>query len=321
MLLMEKRLNIGLIFTNKMEGLIIFYKPINYSSNDIVNYFKKITNKKVGHGGALDPLASGLLIIGIGEYTKELQGFLKAVRKTYIAEIKLGFVSDTYDNEGKIRPTDKFIPPKEEIVNILESFKNKTIKQKPPIFSAVKVKGVPAYKLARKNINPSLSEKEVIIYDLELLEYFKEEKIIKIELEVSSGFYVRSFANDLGEILGCGAYLENLIRTKINGFKLEEALTFEDIKRDYLESYLKVYGRVQGVGFRFFTEKIASRFDILGYVKNLDDGSVEIVAQGSEVNLQKFIKEIKIGPILSKVEKLDIIFKKPKFFYQNFERL
>jgi len=299
-----------------MEGIILFNKPSGYTSYQIVEFFKRKTNKKVGHGGTLDPLAEGLLIIGVGEYTKELTKFLKNSIKEYICTIKLGYISNTYDKEGEIIKTNKEIPSFEKTKEVLESFKGKIL-QRPPIYSAIKIKGIPLYKLAREGKKIDVKEREVEVYDLEVLSLQNDLLILRIK--VSSGFYVRSFANELGEKLGCGAYLEKLIRTKINNFDLEFALTFEDFEKDFLEFQAKIYGKVQGVGYRYFTEKIAKNLNILGYVKNLEDGTVEVVAQGKEEDLQKFIEQLKIGPFLAKVEKIDIIFKKPTDIYLYFE--
>jgi tRNA pseudouridine55 synthase len=299
-----------------MEGIILFNKPSGYTSYQIVEFFKRKTNKKVGHGGTLDPLAEGLLIIGVGEYTKELTKFLKNSIKEYICTIKLGYISNTYDKEGEIIKTNKEIPSFEKTKEVLESFKGKIL-QRPPIYSAIKIKGIPLYKLAREGKKIDVKEREVEVYDLEVLSF--QNDLLTLRIKVSSGFYVRSFANELGEKLGCGAYLEKLIRTKINNFDLEFALTFEDFEKDFLEFQAKIYGKVQGVGYRYFTEKIAKNLNILGYVKNLEDGTVKVVAQGKEEDLQKFIEQLKIGPFLAKVEKIDIIFKKPTDIYLFFE--
>jgi tRNA pseudouridine55 synthase len=299
-----------------MEGIILFNKPSGYTSYQIVEFFKRKTNKKVGHGGTLDPLAEGLLIIGVGEYTKELTKFLKNSIKEYICTIKLGYISNTYDKEGEIIKTNKEIPSFGKTKEVLESFKGKIL-QRPPIYSAIKIKGIPLYKLAREGKKINVKEREVEVYDLEVLSF--QNDLLTLRIKVSSGFYVRSFANELGEKLGCGAYLEKLIRTKINNFDLEFALTFEDFEKDFLEFQAKIYGKVQGVGYRYFTEKIAKNLNILGYVKNLEDGTVEVVAQGKEEDLQKFIEQLKIGPFLAKVEKIDIIFKKPTDIYLYFE--
>ena len=299
-----------------MEGIVLFNKPKGKTSNEIVEYFKKLTNKKVGHGGTLDPLAEGLLILGIGEYTKQLNKFLKESKKTYIAEIELGAFSDTFDAEGKIEKTNKEIPEIEIIEENLKSFIGE-IEQRPPIYSALKIKGKPAYEYARKGRKIEVEPRKVFVYDLKIIEYQKP--VLKILAEVGSGVYIRSLANDLGEKLGCGGYLKSLIRMKINEFSLENALDFEDIEKDYLEFLAKIYGRVQGVGFRFFVQRYAKELRIFGYAKNLVDGTVEVLAQGREVDLQEMIKNIKIGPRLAKVERLEIVFRKPKEYFYDFK--
>jgi|GEM_PF-101952 len=330
-----------------MEGIVLFNKPKNYTSYQVVEFFKKRTKKKVGHGGTLDPLAEGLLILGIGEYTKELNKFLKESIKTYIAEIVLGARSTTYDREGKIYPNDELInyPNIDRIKEVINSFIGE-IEQIPPPFSAVKIKGKPAYLLARKGEKVELKPRKVKIYDIKILEITlnnanletkqhetfinnnirvdsclnpREFVVLRIEVTCSSGTYIRSLANDIGEKLGCGGYLNDLKRTRINEFKVEQALTFEDIENNFLEFYAKVYGRVQGVGYRYFVKEKAQSLDISGYVKNLEDGTVEVLAQGREENLQKLIEELKKGPYLAKVEKIDIIFRKPLEIFRNFE--
>lgn len=296
-----------------MEGIILFNKPKGKTSAEITNYFKKLTKKKIGHGGTLDRLAEGLLIIGIGEGTKELTKFLKESSKTYIAEIVLGAVSDTYDADGKIVKTGKPISEISEIEKILKSFVGE-IEQTPPPYSAIKIKGKRASDLMREGKSVELKARKVKIHNIHFLGF--KENILKIETEVSSGTYIRSLVHDLGEKLGCGAYLNNLIRTKINEYTLEEALTFEDLEKDYIEFIAKIYGRVQGVGFRFFTEAWANKLKIFGYAQNLTDGTVKVLAQGKEKDLQVFIENLKQGPRLAKVEKIDIIFRKPlKYFY------
>ncbi|MEM5814910.1 MAG: tRNA pseudouridine(55) synthase TruB [Candidatus Aenigmatarchaeota archaeon] len=301
-----------------MEGIVLFNKPKNYTSYQIVEFFKKKTKKKVGHGGTLDPLAEGLLILGIGDYTKELNKFLKESIKTYIAEIVLGARSTTYDREGKIYPNDDRInyPNIDRIKEVINSFIGE-IEQIPPPFSAVKIKGKPAYLLARKGEKVELKPRKVKIYEIKILNY--NWPTLKIEVTCSSGTYIRSLANDIGEKLGCRGYLNDLKRTGINEFKVEQALTFEDIENDFLEFYAKVYGRVQGVGYRYFVKEKAQNLYIFGYVKNLEDGTVEVLAQGREENLQKLIEELKKGPYLAKVEKIDIIFRKPLEIFRNFE--
>jgi tRNA pseudouridine55 synthase len=302
-----------------MEGIVLFNKPKDYTSYQIVEFFKKRTKKKVGHGGTLDPLAEGLLILGIGEYTKELNKFLKESIKTYVAEIILGARSTTYDREGQLTRTEfgagQGNIELEKIKEVVNSFIGE-IEQIPPPFSAVKIKGKPAYLLARKGKKVELKPRKVKIYDIKILDY--NWPTLKIEVTCSSGTYIRSLANDIGEKLGCGGYLNDLKRTRINEFKVEQALTFEDMENNFLEFYAKVYGRVQGVGYRYFVKEKAQNLDLFGYVKNLEDGTVEVLAQGREENLQKLIEELKKGPFLARVDKLDIVFRKPLNIFYNF---
>lgn len=309
-----------------MEGLVLFNKPRGYTSYQVVEFFKRKTQKKVGHGGTLDPFAEGLLILGIGEYTKELSKFLKESIKTYIAEITLGARSTTYDIEGEITQTDADLTQinEEKIKEVIDSFIGE-IEQVPPPFSAVKIKGKPAYLLARKGKKVDLKPRKVKIYEIKILDYnwpvspSQGGPVLKIEVTCSSGTYIRSLANDIGEKLKVGGYLSELKRTKINEFTLDQALTFEDIEKDFLEFYGKVYGRVQGVGYRYFVKEKAKDLDIFGYVKNLEDGTVEVLAQGREENLQKLISELKKGPFLARVDKLDIVFRKVINIYPYFQ--
>jgi tRNA pseudouridine55 synthase len=301
-----------------MEGIVLFNKPKNYTSYQIVEFFKKRTKKKVGHGGTLDPLAEGLLILGIGEYTKELNKFLKESIKTYIAEIILGARSTTYDREGKITQTNgDYTQTNADRIEKIVNFFIGEIEQIPPPFSAVKIKGKPAYLLARKGKKVELKPRKVRIYEIKILDY--NWPTLKIEVTSSSGTYIRSLANDIGEKLGCGGYLNDLKRTRINEFKVEQALTFEDMENNFLEFYAKVYGSVQGVGYRYFVKEKAQSLDLLGYVKNLEDGTVEVLAQGREENLQKLIEELKKGPFLARVDKLDIVFRKPLNIFFRFQ--
>jgi tRNA pseudouridine55 synthase len=331
-----------------MEGVVLFNKPKNYTSYQIVEFFKKRTKKKVGHGGTLDPMAEGLLILGIGDYTKELNKFLKESIKTYVAEIILGARSTTYDREG-LRTRTEFGAGQgnielEKIKEVVSSFIGE-IEQIPPSFSAVKIKGKPAYLLARKGKKVELKPRKVKIYEIKILEITlnntnsetkqhetfinnnirvdprlnpRESVVLRIEVTCSSGTYIRSLANDIGEKLGCGGYLNELKRTSINEFKVEQALTFEDMENNFLEFYAKVYGRVQGVGYRYFVKERAQSLDLFGYVKNLEDGTVEVLAQGREENLQKLIEELKKGPFLARVDKLDVVFRKPLNIFYNF---
>lgn len=198
-------------------------KPVGWTSHDVVAHIRTDKKIKVGHAGTLDPFATGLLIVGVGrDCTKKLDKF-KKLPKTYIATIKLGEISDTYDRTGKIfiskKPTN--IPDKKIISSILKSFTGKQL-QIPPMFSAKKINGKKLYELARKGIEVERQPNEIEIYEINLLDY--SWPILKIEVKCSTGTYIRSLANDIGEKLGVGAYCEELERTAIGENYLKNAI-------------------------------------------------------------------------------------------------
>lgn len=296
-----------------MIGLLNFYKPIKKTSAEIVEFFKKAYNQKVGHGGTLDPLAEGVLILGFNEYTKDLAE-IKEMEKEYIATLELGKISQTFDAEGPFQEVEiKKIPTENEILENLQKFKG-VIDQIPPLYSAVKIKGQPAYKYARQNQFIELKPRKVLVKKIELLNY--RFPLVSLNLIVSAGFYVRSFAHDFGQSLGTGAYLAKLLRSRVGPFKIEKSLTFEDFQKNFLEAKVQIYGHVQGVGMRAFVKNLADQFKIGGYVKNLPDGSVEAIFQGKEILIEKIINQLKSGP--GHVWRLDIIWQKPEPIYRVF---
>ncbi len=211
-------------------GFLLIDKPKEWTSHDVVAFLRKKTGvKKIGHAGTLDPFATGLLIVGVGrEATKRLDEF-KSLDKTYIAEIQLGAVSDTYDSEGEI--TKKEYPPidEEEIKEVLASFVGKQL-QIPPMYSAKKVKGKKLYELARKGIEIEREPSEIQIHEIQLLSY--KYPILKIQIKCSTGTYIRSLAHDIGQKLGCGAYCNELERTKIGDFSVKNTSPIEKIDID-----------------------------------------------------------------------------------------
>lgn len=221
----------------KMAGFLLINKPPGMTSHDVVDKLRQITGiKKIGHAGTLDPFASGLLILGISrEATKRLSKFLK-LDKEYIATLKLGAESDTFDREGKITEKKvKRIPTLEEVKEILKSFLGE-IEQIPPAFSAKKIRGKKAYELARKGVEVKLKPERVKIYQISVLDY--KFPFLKIKVNCSSGTYIRSLASDIGKKLKCGAYLEDLVRTKIGKFSLEDAVSLEKINHENWRNFL-----------------------------------------------------------------------------------
>ena len=214
----------------KISGILLIDKPKEFSSFDVVRRIKKVFPKnKVGHFGTLDPIATGLLIIGIGKATKFFDLFKKE-SKTYRAKAQLGITTDTYDITGKIvKETKDFNVSYNELTDALKSFIGETL-QTPPMFSAKKFKGKPLYKLAREGKEVERKPVKINIDYLELLSY--ESPFFDFIVSSSSGTYIRSLINDLGELLGCGATMVELRRTEIGGYKVEHALTLDEFETE-----------------------------------------------------------------------------------------
>lgn len=218
-------------------GFILVNKPEGPTSHDIVDKLRKITGiRKIGHAGTLDPFAKGLLILGIGRgATKKLQTFQK-LDKEYVARIKLGEVSNTYDKTGKINLKENAKPPpKEKIEKIVSEFVGE-ISQIPPIFSAKKIRGKKLYQLARKGERVQPKPVRVRIESIEILKY--EWPWLEIKVKCSSGTYIRSLASDIGQKLGCGGYLEELCRTKIGKFSLGEAVELQRLNTNNWQDFV-----------------------------------------------------------------------------------
>lgn len=215
-------------------GIFAIYKPTGMTSHDVVNRVRRATGvKRVGHGGTLDPLASGILIIAVGrENTKQIEKFVKG-EKEYIAEIKLGEVSATDDAEG---PIEKFQPkqiipnqppPSEnDIERVIQKFIG-IFPQTPPIYSAKKIKGTTSYRLARRGMNIKLEPKNIEIMRIELLSY--DYPIVKIRVKTGPGAYIRSLARDIGQELMTGAYLFSLERTRVGNFTKTDCITLDQL--------------------------------------------------------------------------------------------
>ena len=211
--------------------IININKPIGWTSFDIVKKVKSITgHKKVGHGGTLDPFASGVLILGTENDTKNLSEIAK-FNKTYQAELLLGVKTNTLDPEGEIID-EKPIPKLNEhiILKILKTFKGRQ-KQMPPMFSAKKHKGVRLYKLARKNIEIERSEINIEIDDISLVD-FSENRII-FNVSCSKGTYIRVLGSDIAEKLGTVGYLINLKRTRVGNYFIKDSKSIENFEKSW----------------------------------------------------------------------------------------
>ena len=208
-----------------ITGLLNINKPIGITSMDVVREIKKSTGiKKVGHGGTLDPMASGVIPIAIGTSTRLLEYILNS-DKSYIATIELGRRTDTYDSEGKtLEKSDPQGISIDEIINVLSKF-NGEMTQIPPMHSALKVQGKRLYELARSGTVIERPPRNVTIYEVSL-EEFNSPNIV-VGIRCSKGFYVRTFADDIGHLLGCGAFLSSLKRVSSGPFNIEDSMTLD----------------------------------------------------------------------------------------------
>jgi tRNA pseudouridine55 synthase len=214
------------------EGqLLLFDKPLNWTSHDLINKIRIMIRKstglrkiKVGHAGTLDPLATGLMIICTGKFTKRIDEF-NNLEKEYIATIHLGETTASYDLETEVNevfPTGHITS--ELVEDALQSFRGEQL-QEPPLFSAKFIDGKRAYEFARKGVERKLEPSKVYFHEIELLGYEFPE--VKVRLLCSKGTYIRAFARDLGKKLNSGAYLSALQRTAVGRFTLAEAMDLE----------------------------------------------------------------------------------------------
>ena len=221
-----------------VDGLLLTNKPLGISSNKLVSKIKFLFSaKKVGHTGTLDPMATGLLAICLGEATK-FSSYLLNADKTYEALIKLGYKSTTGDTEGELTKqiTDS-MPSLAEIKKILHKFIG-PINQLPPMYSALKYKGKPLYTYARDGINIPRPKRKVIIHVIELLEYQGDK--LRLKIKCSKGTYIRTLAEDIGDQLNVGAYLLELRRINIGKLSIENSINIEKIEKIEYEERLQL---------------------------------------------------------------------------------
>ena len=219
-----------------ISGLLVIDKSVGPTSHDVVGRVRRLAGlRRVGHAGTLDPLAGGVMLIGLGQATR-LMEYLVGLDKVYETTVRLGQTTTTYDAEGEVIAERPVTVTSEEIVAALPAFRG-PIRQRVPAFSAVKRDGQPLYKSARGGQSvDDLPERDVTIYALDLLVY--EPPLLTLRLACSSGTYVRSLAHDLGAALGCGGHVAGLRRTAVGSFTLAEAVHLDALSADNLAEYL-----------------------------------------------------------------------------------
>ena len=214
-----------------ISGVLVIDKPTGMTSHDVVNIVRRGTGiRRAGHTGTLDPRASGVLVILVGPAVR-LSEYISASDKRYQAIIRMGTATDTYDAEGAFTREEVSVDVTEEQFEAeLKKFEGEN-KQPPPAYSAVKVNGRKAYEMARKGEEVELEPRMSQVHHLEVLEWATPEVVV--DVHCSSGTYIRSLANDLGEVLGCGAYLVGLRRTKNGRFSLRDSIPLRKLKEAF----------------------------------------------------------------------------------------
>jgi tRNA pseudouridine55 synthase len=257
-----------------MNGVLIIDKPAGITSHDVVNRVRRILNQRsVGHLGTLDPMATGVLPLVVGNFTRLAQFYLNS-EKSYEGIIHFGISTDTYDAEGDPTGESKEVSlAKEELASVAARFRG-VIEQVPPPFSAKKIKGVPAYKLARRQKEVVLPPVQVEVKEFEILNMTKDRA--QFRARVSSGTYMRSVAHDMGKMLGCGAHLESLRRTGVAEFTLADAHSLEQMATAAGNSNV---------------DRTRPGRDIPEYLLNTDEGSCEGV-DGLFVHPRKLLPQL-----------------------------
>ena len=216
--------------SQQISGILNIDKPAGMTSHDVVDRVRQMTGqRRVGHAGTLDPLATGVLVVCLGQATRVAE-YLMASDKVYQAQIRLGVSTDTHDAEGEVTATAEVNVGEEEVLRALASFTG-SIQQVPPMYSALKREGTPLHRLARQGITVEREPRSVEIHNIELLDWTPP--LLTIRVACSPGTYIRALARDLGQKLGCGAHLQSLTRLASGHFTLEKAVSLDELAETF----------------------------------------------------------------------------------------
>jgi len=286
-----------------MDGLLVINKPSGKSSHDLVYAVRRITGEnRVGHAGTLDPMATGVLVLCLGQAVR-VSEYLIDHDKTYRARVRLGVETDTFDAAGRVVATRGVDVTADDIGVALNSFLGK-ISQRPPAHSAVQRGGVRAYKLARQGIVLELAPREVEIYSIRLREVSGDE--VEFDVHCSKGTFIRSLAHDLGQKLGTGAHLARLTRLASGPFTIESSMTLDELEAAVARSELARY--------LLPIERALLGFDAV----HLDNASVRGVRQGRFVPMPAHVNTLLVraydeqGGLIALLEKVGVDMLKPK---------
>lgn len=281
-----------------MEGIIVVDKPIGITSFDVIRVLRRnLKERRIGHTGTLDPLATGILVICVGKATKLAQD-IEGYEKEYVADLELGFKTDTYDIEGKVLDkVDKFDISYENFEKTLETFKG-DIKQVPPMYSAIKVDGKKLYELAREGVEIERKARDVSIKNLETISF--DGVKAKIDCTVSKGTYIRSLIYDLGEKLGTFATMTGLRRTRVGEEDLGRAFTLEAIEKMVSENDFSFLVSIEDY-FKFPKVDIENENDLKLFVngqrykKRINEGKYRVYSKNNFIGLGEVTKGLLKG--------------------------
>lgn len=253
------------------HGIINIYKEAGYTSHDVVAVLRGILDqKKIGHMGTLDPDAVGVLPVGLGVGTR-LNDMLSGGSKEYAAELYLGVTTDTQDMSGNILTRHEVTQTKEQIEEAVYSFQG-DYEQIPPMYSALKVNGKKLYELARKGQEVERKARSVRIEEIEILKI--QMPVVQMRVVCSAGTYIRTLCDDIGKMLGCGAAMKSLQRTRVGGFLIEDALTLDEVKK-----------LVQDGGIRNNIKPVDAMFPNLRAI-SVDDAYYKQLQNGNRLTLE-----------------------------------
>ncbi|MGL5278095.1 MAG: tRNA pseudouridine(55) synthase TruB [Cetobacterium sp.] len=281
-----------------MEGIIVIDKPIGITSFDVIRVLRRnLKERRIGHTGTLDPLATGILVICVGKATKLAQD-IEGYEKEYVADLELGFKTDTYDIEGKVLDkVDKFNISYENFEKTLETFKG-DIKQIPPMYSAIKVDGKKLYELAREGVVIERKARDVSIKNLETISF--DGVKAKIDCTVSKGTYIRSLIYDLGEKLGTFATMSGLRRTRVGEEDLTRAFTLETVEKMVSENDFSFLVSIEDY-FKFPKVDIDDENDLKLFVngqrckKRINEGKYRVYSKNNFIGLGEVTKGLLKG--------------------------
>lgn len=279
-----------------MDGILLINKDKGCTSRDVVNMAcKKLNTRKIGHTGTLDPIADGLLILCVGKATK-LIDMLTSKTKEYIATVKMGVSTDTYDTEGKVLEEKDFSLDEERLIQALNSFK-KTYSQQVPIYSAVKINGMKLYDYARNSIPVELPSRMVTISDIELIDYDSINKHFKFRVVVSKGTYIRSLIHDIGESLNIPMIMSSLTRTKIDNYNIIDSTKIDYVNENSIikiEDFLNI--RKENVDEFLFNKikngnKLENRYNLMNdeYIMFIHDSNLVAIYKNVDNVLKAYI--------------------------------